>query len=227
LIGGLARSKKIDQAKKMMAFMKTTGLRVGAVTYNSFISGLVHKDPLIDAEEFDGYVDEAIRLLREMMRDGIRPNTVTVSVIVDAFGNCDRPRLAEAISLVERLETDGIVVANNTRITTALLQVFGAAGDLDGALQTFRKIKKPDVAAINSLLDACMRCDNEKVARETFDYYYRGSKPRQRPDVIAFSIMIASLVKKNYFEASKAAIKLYEEMKYERRLKPDKALVDM
>jgi hypothetical protein len=39
--------------------------------------------------------------------------------------------------------------------------------------------------------------------------------------------MIASLLKKNYFEASKAARKLYEEMKYERRLKPDKALVDM
>jgi pentatricopeptide repeat protein len=235
LIGGLARHKKINHAKKMMAFMKSSGLRVRTVTYNSFISGLLHSDPHVYGEEFDGYVDEAIKMLRQMMRDGIQPNEVTVSVIVDAFGKCDRPRIAEAIALVGKLETDGIVAENNTRISTALVQLYGAGKDLAGALMIFRKIRRPDVAAINALLDACVRCSNEKIALETFDFHFRGSSPRQRPDVISFSIMITSLLKMNYFEASKSARneasksarKLYEEMKFRRRLMPDKALVDM
>jgi pentatricopeptide repeat protein len=227
LIGALARSKKIDQAKRMMSFMKSIGLRVRAVTYNSFISGLVHRDWSDDGEIFDSYVDDAIKLLRQMMKDGIRPNAVTVSVIVDAFGKCDRPRVAEAVSLVDKLESDGVIAANNTKISTALVQVYGAGGDLDGAVQTFQRIRRPDIAAINALLDACVRCDNERMALKTFNHFFRGSKPQRRPDVISYSIIISSLLKKMYYDGSKDARKLYEEMKFRRRIMPDNALVDM
>lgn len=232
LIGGLARNKKLGQAKRMMAFMKSTRLRVSTVTYNSFISGLVFRGPQVTGEDYDAYVDEAIKILRQMIKiDKIQPNIATVSVIVNAFGSCDRPRIAEAAALVEKLEIDSIIPRNNTKILTSLVQVYGAGGDLAGAVKTFRKIRKPDVAAINCLMDACVRSSSWKMVSDTFDFYFRTSSPRRRPelvpDLVSFSILITSLMKKNDPESTKSARKLYEEMKFRRRFVPDKALVDM
>merc|ERR1719198_1502507 len=109
-----------------------------------------------------------------MIKDGIRPNAVTISAIVGGFAKCDQPRITEAVSLLEKLEGEGLITANNTRISTALIQVYGAAEDVAGALRTFQTIQRPDLPAINALLDACVRCNDYEVARETFDFYFRG-----------------------------------------------------
>ena len=65
-------------------------------------------------------------------------------------------------------------------------------------------------------IDACVRCDNEKMVLKTFNHFFRGSKPQRRPDVISYSIIISSLLKKMYYDGSKDARKLYEEMKFRR-----------
>jgi pentatricopeptide repeat protein len=227
LIGALARSKKVEQAKRMMDYMDSAGLKVKRVTYNSLISGLVHRTKDMDGEEFDGYVDEAIGFLREMMKRGIRPNDVTVSVIVGAFGKCDQPRTTEAVSLIKKLCVDGVISRNNIKVATSFVQLYGVDQNLGCALDAFRGIKRPDVAAINSLLHACLRCNNEAVALKTFNYYFQEDSKRQSPDVTSYSTMITFFLKKNSSGGSKAARELYENMKYKRRIMPDTALVDM
>jgi pentatricopeptide repeat protein len=227
LIGALARSKKVEQAKRMMDYMDSAGLKVNRVTYNSLISGLVHRTKDMDGEEFDGYVDKAIGFLREMMERGIRPNDVTVSVIVGAFGKCDQPRTTEAVSLMNTLCVDGFLSRNNVKVATSFVQLYGVDQNLGSALDAFRGIKRPDVAAINSLLHACLRCNNEAVALKTFNYYFQEDSERQSPDVTSYSTMISFFLKENSSSGSKAARKLYENMKYKRRIMPDTALVDM
>ena len=227
LIGGMARNKKVEEAKKTMAFMRSAGLRVDTVTFNAFISGILHRDHDLDGEVYDDYVDSSISMLRDMIKDGIRPNAVTISAIVGGFAKCDQPRITEAVSLLEKLEGEGIITANNTRISTALVQAYGAAEDVAGAMRTFQTIQRPDLPAINALLDSCVRCNDNEVARETFDFYFRGDTPKQRPDVVSFTIMITSLLRSSDDEAKKGVRKLYEEMKYRRRISADKALVDM
>eukprot|EP00980_Cylindrotheca_fusiformis_P028766 scaffold22642_cov134-Cylindrotheca_fusiformis.AAC.21 len=209
LIGALARGKKLEQATKMMRYMSSTGLKVKRVTYNAIISGLVHRNTELDGTQFGIYVDEAIGFLREMMKRGIRPNVVTVTAILGGFGKCDQPRTVEATSLVNKLRDDGIISRSNIKVATSLIQLYGVDQNLPLALETFRGINVPDVAAVNALLHACVRCNNEVVAWKTFNQYFReGSK-------------------RNSWDGSKAARKLYHDMKYKRRILPDKALVDM
>lgn len=227
LIGSLAKHKKIDQAKKMLRYMKSMGNQPSVVTYNAFISGLVHRERFTDDLSYNKYVDEAIMVLKEMIGQGIRPNPIGLSVLISAFGKCDQPRVTEAIALVARLERDGLVSKTNIRISTALMQVLGAAGDFDGALARFRSIRKPDVAAVNSWLDVCVHCEKDQVAQKSFDHFFQGVKATLRPDVISYSTIITSALKKSSYEGTKEVRKLYEEMKYQRRINPDNGLVDM
>ena len=227
LIGALAKSKRVDQATKMFRYMKSVGLQPRVVTYNAFISGLVHRDMVMDGHAYDRYVDEAVALLKDMMLEGIRPNPVTISVLVGAFAKCDHPRVLEALALVDKLERDQIISHNHVRISTALIQVLGAGGDIDAAIDTFHRIRKPDVPAINSLLDVYVRNDMDKTAVETFQQFFQGAVARKRPDVISYSTMITSALKALSYDGSKEARRLYEEMKYRRRIMPDNALVDM
>lgn len=227
LIGALAKSKKIDQAKKMLKYMKSMGLRPKVVTYNAFISGLAHRDKFTDDQSHNRHVDEAIMILKEMMQEGIRPNPSGVSVLVGAFGKCEQPRVAEAVALVTKLEREGIISKNNIRISTSLVQVFGAAGDFTRAMSRFRSIRNPDVAAVNAWLDACVRCDKDQAALKSFHHFFQCSEAKLRPDVISYSTMITSSLKKISYEGLKEARKFYEEMKYQRRVSPDNGLVDI
>lgn len=225
MISGLARHKKIEQAKQMIAYMRSIGLRPSAVTYNSFISGLVADGHGGDPEQFDRYVDEAIDVLRQMMREGIKPNAVTISVIVDAFGRCERPRVVEAKSLVSKLEAQGIITSHSPKIATSLVQIYGAVQDLKGAVEAFRNIQTPDAAAVNAFIGACSRCNKDKLAIDTFEHYFRSDTHRLEPDVISYSIIISAVLN-NSIEGSSRARKLYEEMR-RRRIVLDNALVDM
>jgi pentatricopeptide repeat protein len=231
IIGALAREKKTEQAKKMLSYMQANGHQPSVVTYNSFISGLVGKelapDFAFDNASIDSHVDEAILLLRDMLKHGLRPNAVTVSMLLNAFGKCERPRVEEAKALVKKLEADNIVTANNTVIATVLVQVCGIGEDFTGACEAFRRVQSPDVAAVNAFLDACSRCNMDSALMQCFQRYFQGRKRILNPDIISYSTAIASLLKKNTILRSRQARALYEEMKRQRKIMPDNVLVDM
>ena len=151
------------------------------------------------------------------------PDADTVAIILDGFGHCLRPRMQEAVTLVEKLESQKIIPSNHIKVTTALIRVFSSCNNLDGAITCFRRISHPDVAAVNALIDAAVRTGNDKVAIETFGRYFRGETPRAVPDVISFSILIGAYLKKGTFDSTRAARELYQEMRFQRRILPDKA----
>lgn len=233
IIGGLARAKKVNQATKMLDFMQSKKTKPQTVTYNAFISGLVAPAPMQtnsspEESESTSYVSKAIELLRRMMNAGVRPNAVTISVLVDGLGRCDPPRLVEAKALVAKLRTDGIIAADDRRIATAMVRACGLGNDLKAALENFRQINKPDLVAVNTFLDACCRCDHEKLAFDTFDHFFgKHSNGIIAPDVITYSILITALLKVGTPSAMQRTRLLYTEMKRKRGIMPDKALVDV
>ena len=202
LIGSLAREGKIDQAEKMLAHVRSAGVidrKHQRVIYNAYISGLVKQNILnkvnVADDDHDRYVDKALLILREMINQRIMPDANTVAIILDGFGHCLRPRMKEAVTLVEKLETQKIIPTNHIRVTTALIRVCASCHNLDGAITCFRRISHPDVAAINALIDAAVRTGNDKVAIETFGRYFHGDIPRAVPDVVSFSILIDAYMK--------------------------------
>ncbi|CAJ1964313.1 unnamed protein product [Cylindrotheca closterium] len=227
VIGALGRKGNVDKARGIMSYMRRQGLKVNTVTYNALISGLVHRRNDLNHIEFNANIDHSLGLLKEMMGKGVRPNANTMAVILGAFGECEEPRVAEAMTLIETLHADRVVSLRNIKVATSIIQLQSAAGDLRGALKAFEGIQKPDVTAINALLHACTLCQNDSMARKTFKYYFSEKSRRQVPDVTSFSSIITCLLQKNSLKGSMAAQKLYENMKYKRRIVPDKALVDI
>jgi len=230
LIGSLAREKKIRHAENMLAHV--TKKYQKAIIYNAFISGLLERNSRRHRVEdipidHDRNVDKALSILKNMIEERIMPNANTVTIILDGFGHCQRPRMKEAVTLVEKLEAQRIIPTNHIKVTTALVRVCASCNNLDGAIKCFRRISCPDVAAINALLDAAVRTGNTKVAIETFGRYFHDNVPCMVPDVISFSILIGAYMKSGSFDGSRAARELYQDMRFQRRILPDKGLVDI
>jgi len=234
LIGSLAREGKIDHAEKMLAHVRSRGMierKQQRAIYNAYISGLVRikgrrKINAVE-DDHDCRVDKALSILREMIDARVMPDANTVAIVLDGFGHCFRPRMKEAVTLVEKLETQRIIPKNHIRVTTALIRVCASSNNLDGAITCFKRISHPDVASINALIDAAVRTGNEKIAIETFSRYFHGEIPRAVPDVVSFSTLIGSYMKKGTFEGSLAARELYQDMRFQRRILPDNGLVDI
>lgn len=234
LLGALARHRKVDQAHRVVAYMESSAcdVRLTAATYNSFISGLVDSDRFPtegNDTEFDACVDEALRLLRRMMEKGVSPNAITISLLIESFGRCQRPRVEEAKALMQKLEQDGIITRANLKIATSLIRTCSRGGDLKGAAEAFRRILQPDAASLNAFLDACCRCNMLSLALQTFDHFLqRGNQgpPEIYPDVITYSVVIDALFNSKTPASARRAQQLYNEMKSMYQIRPDRRLVD-
>jgi pentatricopeptide repeat protein len=262
IVGALARSNKVRQARKMIEYALKLNLPRKRLTpiYNAFISGLLSDNWSDNLESVGqashaGNVIEALSIFQEMQELNIRPNVVTVSVIIDGLGRCNPPRCQVAKELVQHLEflsqaksrignrlpdasSRGISLSNK-KIATALIRAYGRGNDVESAIEAFRMIPDPDVVALNTLLDACCRCDKLKVALELFGKYvsferWNSDRPISqnaediaiRPDVVTFTTVISSLLQLKSKAATKRARTMYRDMKQTWMIHPDKILVD-
>lgn len=234
MVAGLARNNRFESAVKLLDFMEASGVMPSVVTYNAFISalgqvssGVTHDQQENDSLEFE-FVEQGIELLRRMMAKGTRPNVTTISTLLECFAKCSRSRIGEATAIVQRFEREGIIPIDDVKINTAMLRVYGAAKDVMGALEVFRRIRKPDTVAVNAFLDAACRSGELKIAFETFEYLFgpQFHSRHLKPDVITFSILMSAQLRLNTVKGVRKAQDLYQDMR-QRLIKPDHALVDM
>ncbi len=132
------------------------------------------------------------------------------------------------------------------RASTALIRVCGIGKDVDGAMDIYQTIHTPDIIAFNALLNALCRNGKIKMAIEVLkeNAMARNNNDKNKTnnkdssselqhqhfvetDVATYSILISSLLKIGTTGASRAAFKLYKEMKREWDIFPDTGLVDM
>ena len=269
MVGALARNNKVRQAKKMIDYVTSSSLlarrgkRVLTPVFNAFISGLLSGDGE-DQQQTSRSLNvlEALNALSEMEKLDVYPNVVTVTLLIDGLANCNPPRCKEAKELVQHLEFSlrtkqqqqykymmnkplHRISLANARIGTTLIRAFGRACDVEAATDAFRRITKPDVVALNALLDACCKSSELKLAFEMFEKYAQfnawkddeliiengplGEKVICRaihPDVVTYTTLISAVLQLKNKNASKRAAKLYNEMKHVWRISPDTVLVD-
>jgi pentatricopeptide repeat protein len=239
LLGGFGRSGKLEQAKKTLQFMNSTNIKISTKSYNSLISGLVsvnlaesfnQDDASVEwgSEELNFRVDEALKILREMIQFGVFPNDVTASVLVDALGRCNPPRVVEATTLVTKLVRRKFIKVGNIKVATALIQAYGKVGNLEGATIAYNTIRQSDTIAVNAYLDACYRSGRDDVAKETFDkVFVRHNNRSSRPDVISYSILIGALLRRGTPGSIQHAARNYDDMRLVWKIRPDTALIDL
>ena len=250
LVSGLARHGKVQEAYQMLSYMHSIlPTTPTVVTYNSFIAALLAPPPKTSTDSTRGAVkvastvsedamEQALKVLRTMIQNGVVPNPTTVSMIVDGLGRCTRPRVAEACSLVDKLHEENLVDVSNLKVMTSLLRTCGLGNDLKGVVRSFKQIHRPDRIAVNAFMDACCRCNRDTLAMEAFRYYFdeqkkpRNEEDRQErreplePDLVSYSILISHYLKSSKPRSREIARVLYSSMKESRTIYPDPGLVD-
>jgi pentatricopeptide repeat protein len=222
-IGALAKNRKVKKAQNVLSYMKSVDVNPTDVTYNAFISGLLADTKKED--NVDQLVDDAISLLQDMLLARIKPNAITLATIINGFARCTDPRVREAETLVSKFQEKGIISKSDLRIASAMINIYGAVGDMKGALETFKSIDTPDVPLVNAFLDASSKCEKDKIVVETFDRYFRDGSAGLAPNLISFTILITAIARSEKQKASQIIGKLYEEMKM-RSIQFDRVFVD-
>ena len=242
LVSGLARHGKFDEAHQMLSHMSTI-VPPTVVTYNSFIAAVLHNTTSHSSNKTEALrslslsndgMEEALKIFGCMIKNGIKPDPISVSTIIDAMGRCSEPRVGEAVRLVSDLRTQNVEAAYDVRVLTSLLRTCGLGNDINGALMAFKKISKPDVIAVNALLDACCRCDRGSIAMKIFGHFfgnqtsseYQVENGRLKPDLISYSTLIGHHINSEVSQSRETAVKLYSSMKETSEINPDIGLVD-
>jgi len=237
LISAFVKKRKIKQATKMLDFMEESGIRPTSVTYNAFLTALQQvgqHNKVVRSTTLQRNIpyecdDEALAVVRMMMKKGVFPTVKTISILMQCFASCSQPRVQEAEVIIDSFERDGIIPRHNAEVNTSLMKVYGTSNDVKGALEVFRRIEKPDVVAVNTFLDVACRNNMPGIAFETFNHFFAelsSSKSALHPNVITFSILISSQLRLNSKVGLQKARRLYTGMR-SRGIKPDIPLVDM
>jgi len=205
---------------------------------------------------YNARVVDSLGLLNRMIKDGVLPDPITVSAVVEGMGRCVPPRLREARTVLAKLERDGLVSGRNERAGTALIKASARTGDFDGAVAAYRAIDEPDLVAFNAFLDACTRTGRSDAAFEVFKKFVGraagtstraggrrdvaapesqsssssvatgGGGIKQKPDVVTFTVLISALLKMDTLPARKRVYRMYREMRMW-GIRPDPGLVDV
>ncbi|CBN79142.1 conserved unknown protein [Ectocarpus siliculosus] len=117
-------------------------------------------------------IQEALRVLLSMRRRGVPADEVTMNSIIDGLVSCSPPRVREAETLLKLMTGWGL--KPNQVSFTVMLKGYGRIGDLGAAELMFEVMaadrdQRPDVVALNSILDACVRNGDLRRAVEILE----------------------------------------------------------
>jgi len=239
MIGAMSRHQRLKQAKDMLRFMEAVDrIKPGIITYNAMISGLllgctqvksVGNLPVQDGREWSTRVDAAVDIYTSLRYFGVRPNAITISMIIDALSRCYPSRFTEAKEILVVAEEAKIIRKDDIRVGTSMIRAHASIGDIEGCIKTYNKLEKKDLVSFNVLLDSL--CKYGKVQKALLMFAQLSSKNSAReeivPDVITYSILIGELLKVESSHALSNVKKLYKDMKFNRGIMPDCGLIDM
>jgi pentatricopeptide repeat protein len=235
VIGALSRSRRIKQAKDTLQFMENVDrIKPGVITYNAMICGLVDSSTASlsnddDHRDFPSRIEIAMEVYHQMISNRVRPNSITISTLIDGLTRCQPSKFLEAKQLLSSSVRSNLIRSNDFRVGTSMIRAFASVGDVDGFLATYRNMEKRDVVSLNILLDSLCRCGKIHKALLIFSQLSskKPSSDQIRPDVITYSILIGELLRIGTERAVSNVRNLYKDMKSNRGLMPDCALVDV
>ncbi|KAL6214245.1 hypothetical protein ACLB2K_013683 [Fragaria x ananassa] len=129
---------------------------------------------MIDGLVKNGEMNRALEVFREMQRENVRPNEVTLVCVLSAcsqLGALELGRWARLYMEKNKIECNYIVGG-------ALINMYSRCGDIDGAVEVFSRMKERDVSTHNSMIEGFGMHGKSTMAIEMFrEMMERGLRP--------------------------------------------------
>ncbi|KAG0627493.1 hypothetical protein M758_2G205300 [Ceratodon purpureus] len=136
------------------------------VSWNAMIAGYARL----------GRVKDAFTLFRQMLDEGLEPNTITYLTVLDA---CSSPAALEWGKGVHARALDAGFVSD-FRVGTALVNMYVKGGSMEDARRVFDGLVKRDVSAFNAMIGGYAKNGDGDQAFEVFRWMQReGTKPNR------------------------------------------------
>ncbi|GFQ04920.1 pentatricopeptide repeat-containing protein at2g17525 mitochondrial [Phtheirospermum japonicum] len=212
LMKGFCLTNRIGDGFKLLQVMKSRGIKVNAIVYNTLIYALckngkvgrarsltnemencndVTYNILISAYCNEKNVVQALVMLEKCFSNGFVPDIVTLTKLVQIL--CDAGRLSDAVEVLERAEKNKgtlDVVAYNT-----LLGGFVKAGKVKSACGFLKQMEMkgclPNTDTYNVLIKGL--CDSEETLDRALDMFDEMKRVGVRRDFVTFEIIIHGL----------------------------------
>ncbi|ESQ40292.1 hypothetical protein EUTSA_v10012634mg [Eutrema salsugineum] len=127
--------------------------------------------------------DEALALWLRMNKEGIKPDTITLALVISAFRYSESDKLSSCRDLFLSMKTI-YDIEPTTEHYTAFVGVLGQWGLLEEAEDTVNSMPfQPEVSVLRSLLDSCRVHSNTSIAKRVAKLIL-GTKPDNPSDYI-------------------------------------------
>lgn len=147
LINAAGQAGKYKLAESLFSEMRSLGLRLSIYTFNALLRAVV---------EGRG-IEHALRVVRSMEAVGMRPDTHTITTLLDGY--CRKGQLDKAEALLEQMRNGKPREKPSIYTYNILIRACGPLGDAERALRVFAKMKEsrisPDNYTYCALLAAC------------------------------------------------------------------------
>ncbi|KAG5549722.1 hypothetical protein RHGRI_014879 [Rhododendron griersonianum] len=188
------KARNYEKARKMNALMAERGVQRSTVTYNSLMS-------------FERSYKEVSNIYDEMQRAGVRPDVVSYTLLISAYGKARREE--EALAVFEEMLDAG--VRPTQKAYNILLHSFALSGMVEQARIVFKSMRRdrctPDLYSYNTMLLAYVNASDMEGAEK---FRRRIKQDGFELDVVAYGTLINGYAKANNLEKM---MEKYEEMR--------------
>ncbi|XP_021719530.1 pentatricopeptide repeat-containing protein At2g21090-like, partial [Chenopodium quinoa] len=146
-------------------------------------------NPMIGALAQHGYGEEAIKAFDEMILYGVRPNRVTLVVILSA---CSQSGLVDQGLAIFESMTDDHEISPDTEHYACLVDLLGRAGRFDELMKQLEKMPCKDDRIWNSLIGVCRIQENVELGKRAAEHLIKQDPHSYAPYLLLSSIHAAS-----------------------------------
>lgn len=182
------------QARKLLAQMSERGIPLSTVTFNSLMS-------------FETDYKEVSSIYDQMQRAGLKPDVVSYSLLIKAYGKARREE--EALAVFEEMLDAG--VRPTRKSYNILLDAFAISGLVEEAHTVFKAMRRhrvePDLCSYTTMLLAYVNASDMSGAEK---FFRRIKEDGLKPNVVVYGTLMKGYSKLNNVEK---VMRVYERMR--------------
>ncbi|XP_072970818.1 pentatricopeptide repeat-containing protein At3g59040 [Typha angustifolia] len=183
-----------DQARKLFAQMAERGIPQSTITFNSLMS-------------FETNYKEVSNIYDQMQRAGLKPDVVSYTLLISAYGKARREE--EALAVFEEMLDAG--VRPTRKSYNILLDAFAISGMVEEARTVFKSMKRnkcePDLYSYATMLLAYVNASDMDGAEK---FFRRIKEDGLKPNAVVYGTLMKGYAKLNNPEK---VMRVYERMR--------------
>ncbi|CAO2164122.1 unnamed protein product [Urochloa humidicola] len=188
------KSGDCAQARKLFAQMSERGIPLSTVTFNSLMS-------------FETDYKEVSSIYDQMQRAGLKPDVVSYSLLIKAYGKARREE--EALAVFEEMLDAGIRPTRKSY--NILLDAFAISGLVEEANTVFKAMRRhrvePDLCSYTTMVLAYVNASDMNGAEK---FFRRIKDDGLKPNIVVYGTLMKGYSKSNNVEK---VMRVYERMR--------------